>query len=286
MAEDSLHTVFTMDCERIAEYSPPGGPKSWLDSRSSIEYFIDTLAGYGFKATFFIVPETAYEHRDLFLEARDRSFELGLHYHPQSFRDGRWEGYLASYSYEDQLYQLREAVKDWSSYLGFKPRCFRPGNFSANIDTYKAIYKLGFREGSCYIPGRIRPEWHAIWIDSPPYPHHVDGVDFLDIPVTADLRVKPKIGDPPHLRIESGSLEYLKGILSWWLQHLSSIDPPLKTVVFMTHNTVDYSRGSEGYAKLEGLIQAITEAENIGFKIHPSTLREIHELADRTVYRV
>ncbi|MEM2739816.1 MAG: polysaccharide deacetylase family protein [Candidatus Bathyarchaeia archaeon] len=286
MAGDSLYIVFSMDCERIAEYPPPGGPRSWLDSRSSIKCFIDTLAGYGFKATFFIVPETAYEHRDLFLEAKDRGFELGLHYHPQSFRDGRWRGYLASYSYEDQLHQLREATEDWKVYLGFNPRCFRPGNFSANIDTYRAIYNLGFREGSCYIPGRVRPEWYAVWVDSPPHPHHVGDMDLLDIPVTADLRVKPKLGDPPHLRIESGSLDYLKGILSWWLQRLSSIDIPLKTIVAMTHNTVDYSRGSEGRIKLEGLIQAILEAENIGFTIHPSTLREIHGIADRLAYRI
>jgi peptidoglycan/xylan/chitin deacetylase (PgdA/CDA1 family) len=287
MAMDDLYVVFSMDCERIAEYSPPGGPRNWLESRSSIENFIDTLGSYGFKATFFIVPETAYEHRDLFLEARRKGFELGLHYHPQSFRDGRWRGYLASYSYDDQLYQLREALKDWVGYLGFNPRCFRPGNFSANRDTYRVVYSLGFREGSCYIPGRVRPEWYALWSDASPYPHHVEGIDFLDIPVTADLRIKPKLGDPPHLRIELGSLDYLKGILSWWIHHLSSIDKPLKTVVVMTHNTIDYGRGAEGRMRLEGLIQALSEeAEKIGFTLHPSTLRDIHELADRLAYQI
>lgn len=286
MIEDNIYVVFSMDCERIAEYSPPGGPRSWIDSRSSIECFIDTLRSYRFKATFFIVPETAYEHRDLFLEARDKGFELGLHYHPQSFRDGRWGNYLASYSYDDQLYQLREALKDWIGYLGFNPRCFRPGNFSANTDTYRAIYNLGFREGSCYIPGRIRPEWYAVWSDKSPYPHHIEGIDFLDVPVTADLRFKPRIGDPPHLRIESGSLESLKDILSWWLTHLSSNNIPLKTIVVMTHNTVDYRIGSKERSKLEGLIQAILEAEDIGYTIYPSTLREIHEIADQLPYRV
>ncbi|MBS7642924.1 MAG: polysaccharide deacetylase family protein [Candidatus Bathyarchaeia archaeon] len=267
-----------MDCERLFSYPNVGG--------SSIEYFIDVVSSYGFKATFFIVPEAAYKYRDILLEAMGRGFELGLHYHPQSFRNGLWKNYLASYSYRDQLYQLREALNDWDMYLGFKPRCFRPGNFSANIDTYRAIYNLGFREGSCYIPGRVRPEWYAVWSDSPPYPHHIEDIDFLDIPVTADIRFKPSIGDPPHLRIESGSLEYLKDILSWWLQHISSIDTPLKTIVAMTHNTIDYSKGSEERYKLEGLIQAIIEVEDMGLTIKPSTLKEVHEIADRLPYRI
>lgn len=274
-----LYVVLTMDCERLSSYTGVAGG-------SSIEYFMDLVLDYGFKATFFIVPEAAYECRDVFLEAMGRGLELGLHYHPQSFRDGLWRSYLAGYSYEDQLYQLREALRDWEIYLGFKPRCFRPGNFSANTDTYRALYNLGFREGSCYIPGRVRPEWYAVWSDSTPYPHHIGDMDFLDIPVTADIRYKPTIGDPPHLRIESGSLEYLRDILSWWLQHLSNTDTPLKTVVAITHNTIDYTRGSEEYRKLEGLIQAIIESEDMGFTIKPSTLREIHEVADRLPYRI
>ena len=65
---DELYLVFTMDCERIARFSPPGGPQDWNISERAIRGFAETLLENNLIGTFFIVPETAQRHRELFLE--------------------------------------------------------------------------------------------------------------------------------------------------------------------------------------------------------------------------
>ena len=72
---EKLYFCATMDCERIRAESPPGGPPDWGFSQRSIEGFRQVLESEGVHATFFIVPETAARHRDLWLGLDPDAFE-------------------------------------------------------------------------------------------------------------------------------------------------------------------------------------------------------------------
>jgi len=282
--KNNLYVTFTMDCERIRRYSPPGGPETWELSENAIKGYIKILRENGLKCTFFIVPETAHKHRDLFLQALDYGFELGMHYHPQSFLDGRYTKYLGEYSYEEQLNQLGQALDYWRDSIGFRPESFRPGNASSNKYTYKVLYKLGFRQASTYIPQRNLPKYYAVYLDANPYPHHVENMDLLEVPMTSDIRVKPPLNhDPPHLRIEWGRLEKLISILNFWVNHLVEKDIPVKSIVVLTHNFINYSDETVKHTiSLKGLIKNILEiAKLYNLKLIPVTIKQLHEIVDR-----
>ncbi|RLE92848.1 MAG: hypothetical protein DRN04_08990 [Thermoprotei archaeon] len=274
-----------MDCERIRKYSPPGGPETWELSEKAIKGYTKILADHGYTGTLFIVPNTAEYHRELFLEIKDQGFELGMHYHPQSFLDGRYTRYLGEYSYEEQLEQLSLAVEYWSRALGFKPESFRPGNFSANKYTYSVLVKLGFRQGSDYLPNRNIPEYHAVWVNAIPYPHHVKEGDYLEIPATAAVWEPIKVGDPTHLRIEGYSGEKLCDLVGRWVRYLVEKNIMLKTIVVFTHNFIDYSNPFNKHRRrLEKLVGYLekTACEN-NLSIAPVTLRELHKVVDERI---
>jgi len=284
---DNVFVAFTMDCERIRRYSPPGGPESWELSERAIMGFVHVLEDNGFSGTFFIVPETAMRHRDLWLELKERGFELALHYHPQSFRNGEWRDYLGGYSYEEQKVQLSEAIKDWSRALGMRPESFRPGNFSANDHTFRVLYDLGFRQGSVSSPERNLPEYKAVWIGANPYPHHVSPtnrliegkLDFFEIPATVDRDKRVWNGkNALELRVEMAELDDHKETVDKWLRHLAENDIPIKHVVALTHNVFDYSdRMNEMRKRLEGIINYVYRFSDVyGLNVIPSTIKQIH----------
>jgi len=64
-------------------------------------------------ATFFITPETAHQHKDLFLDLEKKGCELGIHLHPQSFGNFKYKDYLGGYSLKKQIEILREAIDTW-----------------------------------------------------------------------------------------------------------------------------------------------------------------------------
>lgn len=281
--EDNLYITFTMDCERIKKFSPPGGPESWEISERAIRGYSKILLECNMKCTFFIVPETALKHRDIFHETLDYGFELGMHYHPQSFLDGRYTKYLGEYSYEEQLSQLTQALECWRSSIGFRPYSFRPGNASSNEYTYKVLFELGFRQTSTYIPQRNIPKYHAVYLDANPYPHHVNNMDIFEVPMTSDIRIRPPVNkDPPHLRIEWGNVDILKEIVDFWIGHLIKKKIPVKSIVIITHNFIDYSNESLEYTiRLRRLIRYILErAKDYNLNPVPVTIEELHRLVD------
>lgn len=283
---ENLYIIFTMDCERIRKYSPPGGPETWELSEKAIKGYTKILADHGYTGTLFIVPNTAEYHRELFLEIKDQGFELGMHYHPQSFLDGRYTRYLGEYSYEEQLEQLSLAVEYWSRALGFKPESFRPGNFSANKYTYSVLLKLGFRQGSDYLPNRNIPKYHAVWINANPYPHHIEEGDYLEVPATSAIWEPIKVGDPTHLRIEGYSTEKLCDLVDKWIKHLIEKKVLLKTIVVFTHNFIDYSDYRNKYTvRLNKLIKFIEKAlQENDLTLNSITLKDLHAVIDSIVF--
>lgn len=82
----------TMDVERIAKHSPMGGPSDWEFAERSVRSYCEVLRSFGLKATLFIVPDTADKQSHLFQSlAVETGAELGMHMHPQCWRDNYLE---------------------------------------------------------------------------------------------------------------------------------------------------------------------------------------------------
>ncbi|MBU7004984.1 MAG: polysaccharide deacetylase family protein, partial [Theionarchaea archaeon] len=171
-----LYVAFTMDCERIASESPPGGPETWELSERAISGYCDFLLESDLYPTLFIVPECAKKHRPLFGTLSRKGVELGLHLHPQSFDKHQYCKYLGEYERDDQLRIIGESRREFTRALGAEPKSFRSGNFSANDDTFPVLDSLGFLQGSVSDPGRNAPGFAATWMGACPDPHWVSGV--------------------------------------------------------------------------------------------------------------
>jgi hypothetical protein len=210
-----IYVAFTMDCERIASESPPGGPATWEQSQRSIQGYCARLLDHGYPPTLFLTPECAAEHSAMLGRLVARGAELGLHVHPQSLGDHRYGRYLGEYDGEMQHQILGQAAEAMEHAVGIRPRSFRPGNFSASDATFGVLYELGFRQGSVSDPGRDAPQFAAVWVGAPAEPHYVDPEDklrpgslpFLEVPLTTDPERRHPNGFPFELRIESGPFE-------------------------------------------------------------------------------
>lgn len=297
MVSKNLYVVFTMDCERIRAFSPPGGPEDWNISERAISGFAETLVENSLIGTFFIVPETAERHAKLFLELEQRGFELGMHYHTQSFLDGRYQRYLGECSYEEQYEQLKAAKGYWEKALERDVETFRPGNCSASDDTFQVLEELGFRQGSTYIPDRNMPKYAAVWVGAYPYPHHTHSsnrlipgnMEYFEVPMTADPagRRTWKGKDTFQIRIE----QVVKEVTPQ--DHLDLIDRiirdqiekkvPIKVVVPITHNCFEYSdRDNPIQQQLLRIARYLWEAaKHFGLRLVPATIKQVHQAADR-----
>jgi len=285
----NLYVTFTMDCERIAEYAPEGGgPESWRVSEEAVQRFAEILQREGMKGGFYIQPETAERHKELFLDLEASGFELGMQFHCGNFRDLSFKKYLGSYSRKEQLHILRLAKEDWTEAIGRPPRSFRAGFFSMNNETYRVLHELGFKQSSSCIPGRNRPEVYAVWVGAYPYAHHVDpqnrlspgSLELYEVPVTVNWldRERLKKGTPMDLRVEGKvPLEYHKETIQMNIERMVRLEIPIKTIVGITHNTEYFL---EKKSVLESMVSYVKEAaQRYGLNIVPSTLEEIHRAA-------
>ena len=67
MIAKTLRVMLTMDCERVRDSEfYPAGPATWQESARNISAFADVAEEYGFRVTFFSVPEAVEAHGDLF----------------------------------------------------------------------------------------------------------------------------------------------------------------------------------------------------------------------------
>ena len=291
--QSKLFVTFTMDCERIQEFSPPGGPETWDRSEQAISGFADVLSAQGLVGTFFIVPETAHQHRELFLSLEAKGFELGMHLHPHSFADLRHQEYLGGYDYEMQVSLLSQAAEVWAEGLGRRPTTFRPGNFSANDSTFLALYNVGFRQGSVSAPERVLPEYKAVWSGTAPYAHHAHpafrliagDLDFYEVPVTENLTRRAWSGKSAmELRVEMAEIDVHRETIEQQVAAMVEGQIPVKTIVSITHNYFAYDTPGDKHRKiLEGIALAVKQtAETHGLELCPVTLEDLHQLVDKT----
>lgn len=186
-----LSVLFTMDCEARKDLATEGGPETWDDARRSIGGFCEALAAHGFRPTLFVVPFAAEALAPFLRDMGRAGAELGLHFHPQ---DHGYPDYLGGFPADAQRRMLAEAVARWSEALGRAPASFRSGNFSANDATFPVLAELGFRQGSCSVPGRSFTRVRSNWAGAPMDAYRAGAanrlvpgsLDYVEVPVTAD----------------------------------------------------------------------------------------------------
>lgn len=254
-----------MDCERMQSDLPSSGRSSWVSSERSIRGYCERLNDHGMPPTLFLTPECAAHHSDMLREFGDAGVEFGMHIHPESFLDGRWDKPLGMYDRPTQKQILQLARDHVAKSIGVAPKAFRSGNFSANNDTFPILIELGFTHGSLSDPGRHAPDWAADWLEAYPWPYFASlkgpgirgSLPFVDIPVTTDRRGKKPNSLPQELRIERGSYASVHGpIIEYALEEMKRDEPDIYVLCIMTHNTYDYSGATD---KLTGTLCEIIE---------------------------
>ena len=249
---DTIHLAFTIDCEQLhADYqlvSKGEGPRDWDASDQAIRAFAEMVEGHQGRATFYVVPETARHHPELLSALMARGHEVGLHLHPCVFEEpGRYNRGLARHDRDGQRRLLVNAWNTWRLAVGRNPLTFRPGNFSADDNTFAIAVALGMKHGSMGCPGRLAPVIGAVWTGAPPWPNIRSG--FTEVPLTTwPDRLRPN-GFPLELRLERTGdspeempLEVLRhrlGEFAAWPAHVP------RCIVALTHTSVPYHKRPE-----------------------------------------
>lgn len=284
--ERTIHVSFTMDCERIRAHCPLGGPSDWELSERAIRGYCERLLEAGYPPTLFVVPDTAIAHAALFRELAARGVEIGMHFHPQCYADGTLDKFLAMYPEAEQRAMIEEGRAVITAAVGIEPLAFRPGNFSADEATYRALVDLGFSHGSVSDPGRVSPKYAALWRGASPDVHYASGTDrlgpghlpFVEFPMTTDPNPRRNRGSfPRELRIENGTFTALHGpVLAAHLNRMAADSVTFRAVSLFTHNYWDYSDpDSKHRRRLEDLITALDALRDTGWNVHGGTLADL-----------
>jgi hypothetical protein len=279
-----LYVTFTMDCERIAAESPPGGPKDWGLSERAITGYCHRLLDAGMPPTLFITPECGQYHQALFRDLAAAGVELGMHIHPQSFGDLSYTRYLGEYDAVMQAQLIGAGLAMLTEAFGVRPTSFRPGNFSASDETFPVLVELGFRQGSVSDPGRMSPQFAAVWRGATPDVHWANATDklqagslpFLEVPETTDLTKNHSNGFPYELRLESGPFEtWHQPILNQALNRMAAEQTPFRTLCLFTHNYFEYGDSTAPQTQtLDHLIRRLDQLR-AEYDLTPATMTTI-----------
>ncbi|MCC7355332.1 MAG: polysaccharide deacetylase family protein [Anaerolineae bacterium] len=278
MDNNLLYTCFTMDCEEVG--ANQGGPVTWEYGERAIRGYCETLLGHGLGATLFVVPKAAERYADMLREMAQVGIEVGLHYHAQ---DHGYPDYLGAFSAEEQEKMLREGTDQWSQAMGFAPRVFRPGNFSANDATFPTLVHLGFVAGSVSCPLRNFVEAKANWVGAPLYAHYAHKANrllagdllFYEVPVTVDWESVMWGGKTPlELRIEMVDARNHGYTVRKAVKRQLEAGSRQSSLVATTHNIFDYASPAEFRRQvLDGLVAEMQRAAEMnGLRLRPATL--------------
>ena len=200
----TIKVVVTMDVEPTTATTHPTatGPAEWGLGERAVCGYADIAGELGFPVTYFVHPEAAVAQADVFDRLRSEGACLGLHMHAWKYSMWRHGGgrYMAHYgglSESEQQAILAESGALWHTALGEWPRYFRPGTFSANDAIFRVLADMGFRGGSCSVPGRMMPEMQAVWVGAEPDPHRTHPefrmiageMDFVNMPMAVDFSI-------------------------------------------------------------------------------------------------
>ncbi len=291
-----LFILFTMDVEPIASQAGISGPASMESGLRVVQDYCEVLETYGYPATFFVHPEVVSARPDFFNGLCKKGSAVGLHLHTTKFAAEPQQVELGGLTSDKQRQILALAADMFEDGMGFRPRLFRPGCFSANDSTCKVLSELGFIGGGISIPGRIWPERFCVWAGSYPYAHFANesfrqcpgDLPFVDIPLSVDM-TRPISLHPvgfyhyPDLRpggvyTEEDEVSYdRRQLLQNILQKMAADDPPVKTLVIDVHNDRNLkSKDSQAAKHLQSVLEGIeTECEALGWTPVPGTYDEV-----------
>ncbi len=287
-----FHLLFTIDCV------PPGGPESvpgpasWDDAERAMLSFTEGLCALQLKGTFFVAPQCLKRLERTLSDLKAAGMELALLCHPQL---SNYQSYLGSYSFDRQREIVRLDLSVWQDQMGEPTDNFRAGFFSANDYTFQVLCLEGFRQGSCSLPGRIDTDQCSLWQKAHPFAHHTDPLDrripgtmeFFETPVSSNFEARgdalAEMFTPPHLRIEDPCInEHAAGLIAQCLDRMESEGVSVRTLVFVTHNTVGWGRPEDPHLeRLRNLVRLTHHAAAArGLQVVPATLQSVHQYAD------
>jgi len=292
MSDKRVFVCFTMDCETLQGRAGAGGPATWDLAERAMRGYTEYLDRRGYRATLFLVPETAQTLSHVAQDLARAGVDIGSHMHPQDTHLG-YDGFLGEFDYEMQLEILADGRDRFAQAVGFPPTSFRPGNFSASDDTFPALVELGYRQGSVSLPGRQNSEIAACWGGAEPFAHWASAddhrragrLDFLELPCTAhpgDVSNTAEGFEARHIRFERENLrEYGEQVITQSLDLQIAQDHWLKSLIVMTHDTREYGDPNElAQQHLEWILDVIEEAvADRGLQLIPATLKEIRAAA-------
>lgn len=118
------------------------------DHKFGVDLIMDMLDELGIVGLFFVdlAEATDYgmeEISNVILHIIERGHEVGVHLHPNHMADEK-RFFLYEYTRKEQ-YNMISACKDlYQHIVGFAPKYFRAGKYSANRDTLDILNDLGF----------------------------------------------------------------------------------------------------------------------------------------------
>lgn len=262
----------------------------------------DILLNADCRATYVVIPKDLKGNAGLYRNLANEGHEIGLHIHP---KEEGWSEFLGIYGSKEQGEIINYGKMVFEDVMGFLPRAFTPGYFSANDYTFPILEELGFTCGSVSAPARDLPQCACVWGKSPRYVHYphrfnrcLEGnVDFVDVPVTCDTESRMWGGYIPlELRVElvdaKNHYYTIEKAINHQLTLITSetgrdgepyssekVAAPILYIKALTHNIFDYSNPDNFRRQtLENMVDMTKElAEKHKLTFTPATTGEIAE---------
>lgn len=284
----TLKIMLSMDVEVPRTEAGASGPENWDASHRYIRGYNQLAHDAGFPITYFIHPEAAMAHRDLFEElhkTQGASIE-GLHVHPWKFMDGRFKYHFGGMDAKLQRDVLLLAMNMWEEAFGRLPRYFRPGTFSANDATFAILCDLGFLGGSLSAPERFFPDLQAIWTGAPRDPHRPNAafrnikgtLPFANVPHSHDYTTlietpgRHAYADLRPCRDDGDMKTLVRNIMTQTLER----NAKLPLITMDTHNDNDYTDAGNSVCKrYQSLLDSLHEvAGELNVKLEGTTIEQ------------
>jgi hypothetical protein len=197
----------------------------------------------------YLINNVVLEDRDSVETFRrlDGKYELGTHLHPEFILpDKKYEGYAGKkatanccfYPPDIEFEKIRNITLLFEQALGYRPRVFRAGRYSAGLNTMQSLRQLGYLVDTSVTPhvcwndpSRERPVDFNLAPEQPYWLHRgsitredPDG-DLLEVPVSIALRPRNMLRE---MIVSAGGLRHpLRRSKACWLRPYYSSTPQL-----------------------------------------------------------
>ncbi len=282
-----IYILITLDVEPERIENHWDGPEDIELSGRSIEALFRLATDRGYPVSFFIHPEMAHMQRGLFRRLKKEGACLGLHIHATKFQYPLWEYEFGYYSYEEQRRMLADGKEQWAMGLGEEPRYFRPGAFSANDATFRALRDEGFLGAALSVPGRVWPERYSCWEGTEPDPHRAHpnfrlvrgDLDVVNVPLTVDFQSPAEFHGMRYfhdLRPDTPGLDHA-AMLNHIVARLLKDKPPVPAIHITTANDKPFWDEESEYTKrlISILDAAETACREAGIEAVPVSLETV-----------